>query len=168
MNRKGFTLIELVMILVLIGIIVAVVVPRLGNVTSTKAGAFVDKLRADVRYAQDLAMTRNTRTRVNFTATTYAVVSSTTSTCSAFVAVTDPATGGPFTVTINTGAYTGITLTLPAMTCLEYNSLGRPYDCTGLGNVCSANPSLDMTVTVNANAVPSGSITIYSQTGAVN
>lgn len=170
MDRKGFTLIELVMVLVLLGIMAAVIVPRLPNVASTKAAAFVDKLRADIRFAQNLAMTRNVRTRVNFTgATRYDVLSSTTGTCTSFPLATDPATGQPFTIDLTVAPYTGagITLTLPAMNCLEYNSLGKPYNCAGLGNVCSAVAS-GLTVTVNANAAAVGAITVSSQTGAVN
>ncbi len=168
MNRKGFTLIELVMVLVLIGIIAMFVAPRMVDVTGTKAGAFRDKLRADIRYAQNLAMTRNLRSRVDFsTLNRYSVQSSTTSTCSAFPDAIDPATSGTFTVVLNTGDYVGITLTLPAMTCLEYDSLGRPYNCTGLGPACAVLFS-GMTVTVNANAVAVGSVTVSSQTGAVN
>ena len=56
MNRKGFTLIELIMVIVLIGIIAVYAAPRLSSVTDTKAGAFVDKLRADIRYAQSQAV----------------------------------------------------------------------------------------------------------------
>ena len=167
MNRKGFTLIELVMVIVLIGILAVIAAPKLGNITSTNAGAFTDKLRADVRYAQNLAMTRNARTRVNFSTTSYSVLSSPSGTCNPFTTDVDPATGGPYSVTLDTGSYAGIALTLPAMTCLEYDSLGQPYNCTGLGNVCSTN-SGGMTVTVNGNAVPAGNITITAQTGAVN
>ncbi len=167
MDRKGFTLIELVMVMVLIGILAVFAAPKLGNITSTNAGAFTDKLRADVRYAQNLAMTETARTRVNFSTTSYSVLTSPGGTCNSFNTAVDPATGGPYSVTLNAGSYAGITLTLPAMTCLEYDSLGRPYNCTGLGNVCSTNPA-GMTVTVNGNAVPAGSITITPQTGAVN
>ncbi|MCK9419922.1 MAG: type II secretion system GspH family protein [Nitrospirae bacterium] len=171
MNRKGFTLIELVMVLVLIGIIAMFVAPRMVDVAGTKAGAFRDKLRADIRYAQNLAMTRNLRSRVDFsTLNQYSVQSSTTSTCSAFPAAIDPAISAAFTVVLNTGDYVGITLTLPApMNCLEYDSLGRPYDCTGLGLAC-AGPALlsGMTVTVNANAVAVDNVTVTAQTGAVN
>ena len=39
MNRKGFTLIELVIILLLIGIISVYAAPRFVNVTDTKAAA---------------------------------------------------------------------------------------------------------------------------------
>ena len=39
MDYKGFTLIELVMIIVLLGIIAVFVAPRMPDVTSTKAAA---------------------------------------------------------------------------------------------------------------------------------
>jgi MSHA pilin protein MshC len=170
MVHKGFTLIELVMVIVLIGIIAMFVAPRMVDVAGTKAGSFRDKLRADIRYAQNLAMTRNLRSRVDFsTPNQYSVQSSTTSTCSAFPAAIDPATSAAFTVVLNAEDYVGITLTLPGMTCLEYDSLGQPYNCTGLGLAC-AGPGLlsGMTVTINANAVALGSVMVSSQTGAVN
>ena len=168
------------MVLVLIGIIAAVVAPRLGNISSTKAGAFIDKLRADIRYAQNLAMTRNLRSRVYFNGTGgapalgYAVVSSATSTCSAFSPATDPATGQTLSIDLTLATYSGagITLTLPAMTCLEYDSLGRPYNCTGISPLLPGSSCFNvisvLTVTINAPAGVVGSITVSSQTGAVN
>lgn len=161
MNRKGFTLIELVMVLVLIGILAVFVAPRMGNITSTETGPFADKMRADLRYAQNLAMTRGLRTRVDFSiANQYTVQSSATSTCTAFPPATDPATGGQYTVIANSGIYAGITFAA-SMTCLEYDSLGQPYSC--MVGVCSTNPS-GMTITIN----PGGSIIVSAQTGAVN
>jgi MSHA pilin protein MshC len=169
MNRKGFTIIELVMVIVLIGILAVYAAPKLRSISTMNAGAFTDKMLADIRYAQNLAMTRNLRSRVSFAITSYAIKTSTTSTCSAFTPATDPATGQPFTVDVTLAPYSGagITLSLPAMTCLEYNSIGQPYNCTGLGNVC-ATFSSGMTVTVNSPSGVAGSITVSSQTGAVN
>ncbi len=94
-NSRGFTIIELVMVIVLISILAIYAAPKLGNITSMKGGAFADKLRADIRYAQNLAMTRGVRSRVDFSVgDQYAVKSSTTTTCSGFQMARDPATGG--------------------------------------------------------------------------
>jgi prepilin-type N-terminal cleavage/methylation domain-containing protein len=163
MNTKGFTLIELVMVMVLIGILAAIIVPRMPSVTGTKSMAFADKLRADIRYAQDLAMTRGARARVDFSvANQYSVLSSQTGTCS-FTTTFDPSTGGPFLVTVNTGNYAGITLTR-SINCLEYNSLGIPYDCSGVSvNACSSTLS-GMLITISTG----GTVSVASQTGAVN
>ena len=171
MDRKGFTLIELVMVLVLIGIVAAVVIPRLGDMTTTNAAAFADKLRADIRYAQNLAMTRNLRSRVIFNGTNgapasgYAVVTGTTSTCSAFV---DTVIGGPVRVTLGAGDYINISIA-PGMNCLEYDSLGRPYNCTIAPAPAACSTTLSgMAITVQANAATVGTVTITTATGAVN
>ena len=93
-GRRGFTLIELIMVIVLIGIIAIAAAPKMVDIIGTKAGSFQDKLRADIRYAQNLAMTSGLRSRVDFSvANQYSIQSSTTSTCSAFIPATDPALG---------------------------------------------------------------------------
>lgn len=176
MDRKGFTLIELIMVIVLLAIIALFVAPKLPNVTTTNAGAFEDKLRADIRYAQNLAMTRNRRVRVYFNGTgpapvtapgqgyTVGIDSSVASGCTVFALASDPSGGGNLSVTLGVGNYTGITVT-PSITCLEYDSLGSPYTC-GVG-VCSTAPlAVTMTADVNNDATMRVSVTI--QTGAVN
>jgi len=172
MNHKGFTLMELVMVIVLIAIVAVFVAPRLGDVTAMKAGAFTSKLRADIRYAQNLAMTRNRRARVYFNGTGTApnpgyavVVDSGAGDCSAFVAAADPSGGGNLTVTLNAGDYTGITVPFPSINCLEYDSLGRPFNCSGALGVCSST-SAGMTADVNNDATMRVTVTV--QTGAVN
>ncbi len=160
MRRNGFTLIELVMVLVLTGILAAIVIPRLGNMTSTNAASFTDKLRMDIRYAQNLAMMQNRRYRVYFNgsgggapASGYIVVNDANGNGTwgeAGEIAQDPATGGNLNVTLNAGQYAGITVT-STVNPIEFNSLGRPSGGAA-------------TVTVT----PAGSITISAETGAVN
>lgn len=172
MNTRGFTLIELILLLVLIGIIAAVALPRMGDIKQTEAAAFVEKLKADMRAASMLATSKNIRSRVYFNsagtapAAGYSLVLSTGNGCPGFAAAMDPATNGPWAVALNTGIYAGITV-VPSIACLEYDSLGRPYDCSGLGNVCAAAQA-GMTVTVQGNGVNAGTVTVSAGTGAVN
>ncbi len=148
MNSKGFTLIELIMVIVLIGIIAVVVSPKLGDVTDTKAAALADKLRADIRYAQNLAMTTNQRhcvyinTAPGPTPDGYAVVNVATG-----LVVQDPA-GGNLSVVLDAGDYAGITVS--PNTVIEFNALGSPT--TG-GTTLTAGGT---------------TITVTAETGAVN
>ncbi len=157
MNRKGFTLIELVMVLILIGIIAVVAIPKLSDITATNAGAFAKKLRADMRYAQDLAMTRNQRARVTFRTSPngYDITLGGNP-------VTDPATGSPFSITLNTGQYAGISISAVefAGSYVEFNTLGVPFES---GGMLAASKS----VTVSGGSI-SQNVTVQPQTGAVN
>jgi Tfp pilus assembly protein FimT len=149
------------MVLVLIGIVAAVVAPRMGNVTSTKAGAFHDKLRADIRYAQNLAMTQNQRYRVYINTAPspmpngYAVVNDVNDdgwgATGGNEYASDPAGGVNLSVTLNAGNYAGITVSTPAGGFIEFNSLGVP------------TAAAILTITPGGQTV-----TITAQTGAVN
>jgi len=176
MDRKGFTLIELIMVIVIIGIFAMVAAPQLGNITSTKAGAFSGKLRADIRYAQSVAMRGNGRVRVYFNGTGgggvtapaagYAMAydSSAANDCSSFASIINPGGSGNLTVTLMSGDFANISAA-SSTNCIEYDTLGRPYDCSGnLGSCTTTASAGDLTVTVS----PNGSITITAQTGAVN
>jgi MSHA pilin protein MshC len=164
MNHRGFTLIELIMVIALIGILAVFAAPQMGNITSMKAEAFSDKLRADIRYAQNLAMTQNQRVRVTFTAASYDV------TIGGVVNhATDPANGKPYPVVLGVGDYSGIGLANTFTgSCLEFDSLGVPYE--GTPAECAATAPLATLLAVNRTVtVTNGSvITITAQTGAVN
>jgi Tfp pilus assembly protein FimT len=163
------------MIIVLLGILAVFVAPQIGNMTSIKTGAFQDKLRADIRFAQNLAMTRNRRARINFNGTNgspnpgYAVQidGSVAGDCSNFALASDPAGGGNLTVTLGSGTYSDITSVAASVNCFEYDSLGRPYSCAAAPPPCSQNLiAADATADVNGDTSKRVKITV--QTGAVN
>jgi MSHA pilin protein MshC len=151
MNNRGFTLLELVMVIVLLGIIAFYAAPRLGTVASANAGVFVDKLRADIRYAQDVAMTRNKRVRVTIvSANAYSITDAMGN------PIVDPATGKNYVVTLGAGISFGV-ISFNG-NYIEFDSLGAPYD--GAGALTAAG-----TVSVMPGAL---TITVTPQTGAVN
>jgi len=148
------------MILVLIGIIAVLAVPRLPDVTTTNAGAFSNKLRADIRYIQSLAMIQNRSYRIYFNGipapspSGYAAVYDTSGGAwTSFGYAQDPALSGNLSVTLNTSRYAGITVSTPAGGYIQFDSLGRPT--VGGGTVLTVSPG-------------GYTVTITGSTGSVN
>lgn len=140
----GFSLLELVMVLVVVGIIAAYAVPRATAPAAFTAYYQADTLVRDIRHAQQLALAWNKSLTLTTTAGGYFVACTTpaaTPPCNASP-VNDPSRGGTFSVT----ATSGVTIQNPVT--INFDAWGRPtaaaaIDVTGAGQ----------TATVNINAV---------------
>jgi len=109
---KGFTLLELVIVLVILGTVSALAIPRFAPSDNTVA-AQADRLARDLRHAQSLALSQGrTLDFVVQSATTYRVSFGGST-------ITNPATQQPFQVTLDNN----VTLT---GTDTGFDSLGRP------------------------------------------
>ena len=123
MNARGFTLIETIMVIVIIGILAAVAVPRFNAFYALKLDGAMKKVRSDIRYVQQLGISRHTDTRIEFNAAANSYqacfCNETDGVCAAgacgsgnWTALTDPFTRGNLQTNFNTDPqYGGIDLT---------------------------------------------------------
>jgi MSHA pilin protein MshC len=148
-TQRGFTLVELVVVMVLVGVLGVVAVPRLLQKSEFAARGARDFVASGLRYAQKsaIAMRRNVCVAVGTTslAITYAGAAGATQPCAAGNTLANPATGLPFA---STAYEEGATVATPAN--VVFDALGRP------------SAAVSITVDLHATAV-----TIEAETGLV-
>jgi prepilin-type N-terminal cleavage/methylation domain-containing protein len=66
-DSRGFTLIEIIMVVVLIGILAVSVVPKFVDTSAISLQGGAAMVRADIRYTQELAMSTHAPKTITFT-----------------------------------------------------------------------------------------------------
>lgn len=125
LRRAGFTIVELVVIIMIVGILAVVVGPRFFEIDVFRARGFYDETLAVLHYAQKTAVAQRRAVWVNIDAATeqVAVCYSNTFPCSTPAdQVPDPYGSKPYTIT----AASGVDLT--TTTTFFFDALGRPYN----------------------------------------
>jgi type II secretory pathway pseudopilin PulG len=146
LNRHaGFTAIEVILILVMLGILAAIAYPRMQALPGIRVSAAAQTIVSDINYAQTLAITMPPDNYgVVFTAGTnsYSVYKN-----SAGTIIPHPFKPGNYTVNLNVeyqGAALGSNYTV------EFDSLGSPVSGGG-GSVTVSGGGSSKTIAVQAN-----------------
>ena len=150
-RQTGFTLVELVMVIVLLGTLSAVALPKFFEKNTYSERAFFDDTLNAVRYAQKLAVATGCNVQVSISSNSYTLTRQGTSSSTSCpggstysLAVPHPSSGA----SSYSGTESGVTLT-STVSSFIFNALG--------------SVSTDATVTVNG----SRTISVIAETGFV-
>ena len=117
---RGFTMVELILVMVIAGILAAVAVPRMIGRTSFDTRGFADQLAATVRFAQKLAVSQRRDVSVHLTANDATLCYDPIAPCAAASQAPGPGGEKPYTVTAPGG------VTIAPITVLTFDAGGRP------------------------------------------
>lgn len=160
MRSRGFTAIELIVILVIVGILSVFVFITLDPYKGIKLNAAAHKVAADVRYARDLAMSTTDWHGVKFQVDPVNQYNVYTTTGTVDANVEDPAKfGSDLVVDLNSNY--GIIISsvnLAGGSQVEFDPYGAPHDdkngsaFTSSGNIVLGIDSQTKTITITATA----------------
>ncbi len=133
---NGFTLVELIVVLVLTGILSVAVAPRFFDQNAFKNRGFYDETLSALRYAQKAAIAQRRSVCASFTSSSLTLtIASAPDSATCNTPLASPAGGSPFTVTAKS---TGTYATVPAafyFDALGQASQGQTISVNGVGNI---------------------------------
>lgn len=130
--RRGFTLIELAMVIVIVSILAALAIPRFDSFYSIKLSGAMKKVVQDIRYVQQIAISRHANTRIIFnkTADVYVAEEETAPGSNIWNRIKSPFTRADLLVNYSTDPqYRGINISdvnFSSSETLQFNWLGAP------------------------------------------
>jgi len=152
--QRGFTMVELVVTIVILGIVSAVVMPRFASLGAFDAAGYGDQVQALLRYAHKTAVAQRAMVLTDYSSAKLCVKTDGSNTCSTASCADLPLPGGAWKTPIASTTVSGGTLYC-------FDSIGRPYDGSG-----------KLTATATLNVQDSGatirSIRIEAETGYVH
>ncbi len=159
---RGFTMVELAVVMVIVGVLAAAAIPAMTGLGSTRARVAARQLARDITFARERAITTGSVVWVSLDVpgNAYTILEEQLGSPGrgGAAALTDPATGRSFAQPLNSGEFAGVVITgvsLGAGHEVGFDWRGRPRD-SALASLSSAG-----TITLSEGC----SVTIQPETG---
>jgi MSHA pilin protein MshC len=164
-KAAGFSLVELVVIVILVGILAVVAIPRLVGISTYNTVGFADRIQASLRYAQKqaIAKRRNVCAAITATTITFTYAATAGSGVGCTLAMAGPDGKGPFVVIVERGNVGTVTIASSSAS-ISFDALGRVYDYTGPATFTLRTTAVVLTVTGDGSVV----IRVEPETGYVH
>jgi MSHA pilin protein MshC len=159
-RTRGFTLVEILMVVVILGIMSAIIIPQIGSRDDVKAAAAARYVMSDLIYAQNHAIATQTKHYVRFSGSTYTIYNSPT----LATPIKNPVTKNTYQTTISSAGnqgFDGVTIqssSFGTQTTIGFDELGSPFafnpstqaetSLTTAGTVVIASGSNKLTVSI--------------------
>ena len=156
----GFTLVELIAVLLIVAIMAGVAVPTLGSISGTRASMAARQLLRDMTFARQRALATGTTCWVKFdtTAKTWTLLRDDPSNpgLANAIILADMATGSTYVTTLGSGQYIGVdfnSCNFDTDTSVGFNWLGEPLKANGTALAAQGSAVLtnNHQITVNAS-----------------
>lgn len=160
--QPGFTVVELITVIVIVGIIAAIAAPRFFDRNVFDSRGFYDQVVSTLRYAQKAAIAQHRFVCVTFTANSINLTQGTNSNCTiAAGALTSPS-GTPYPLTSSNATFSSF----PA-TGFSFDCLGRPRSISPPLGACGDSIGV-LAVNQTVQVLGASLITVEAETGYVH
>ncbi len=138
-SQNGFTLVELIIVIVVLGIVSAYAVMKGVSVAEVTLPSQAQKMASDIRHAQTLAYTSGKRMCLAITAGTYSVNCGNVESC-----LSSSCPSQSFSVILEKGVVLSVAPTI------DFNTLGQPNDAASYTMSVSVSDSANKIISVAA------------------
>ncbi|MCS7033544.1 MAG: prepilin-type N-terminal cleavage/methylation domain-containing protein [Phycisphaerae bacterium] len=127
--RAGFTLVEILVVVVILGLVSAVIIPQIGSRDDLRCAAAARVVMSDLIYAQNLAITQQQKRFVRFGTNQYGIYTSAT----AATPITHPVNKTPYLMTFGASGSAGLrnaaieSRSFDGSPTLVFDELGAPH-----------------------------------------
>jgi len=152
--RKGFSLIELIIVITVIVILSASIFVYIGAYKKINLDAGASKLASDIRYAQNLAMSTSSWCGISFEVSPQNVYSIYTTTGTIDSLMTDPSDFSR-DFTVNTFSKFGISISSVSISGgkkIEFNPMGQPY-ADKTGSILTTDSAITLTLSSSSKVI---------------